>query len=249
MAHNDLQAPAQSRLIIWFLTAVLLIAVVLFAILVMVPSYQHKQPPASAAATATDPPAAPNTTTPPVDSSDLPADATPTTAPPGVAWQLVGQVAVPASAVAGPNRVNAGRASGYAQNPVGALIAAAQLSTRAGYSAGRSNWEPTLLQQTVASTDRDALLTFLRSANASGVPQAGPGELSQIAGFRFYSYTPAVATVGLVRRTPAGAYSITTLTVRWLDGDWKLLAPPGGSWPAVTTPLLDLGGVAAWGAS
>jgi hypothetical protein len=69
-----------------------------------------------------------------------------------------------------------------------------------------------------------------------------------VAGFRYLSYTDDAAVIGLVRRTPQGSFAMTTLTVRWVDGDWKLVAPPAGHWPAVTTTMTDLTGIVAWGA-
>jgi hypothetical protein len=171
----------------------------------------------------------------------------PTSAPDSVMWKLVGQVAVPYSKTEGPTRLSGGTAAGYAHTPVGALIGATQINIRAGYSAGPSIWEPTLQQQFVASADRDALLQLLRQAKTDGQPVAGPGQLAQIAGFHFYSYTPQTATIGLVLRSPSGTYAILTLTVQWRDGDWKMVAPPAGRWPAVTTQPTDLTGVIPWG--
>jgi hypothetical protein len=130
------------------------------------------------------------------------------------------------------------------------LIAAAQISTRAGFYAGRSCWEPTITNQFVVSADRDALLAQLKSAEQSGVPAAAPGTLAQIAGFRFTSYTGDTAVVGLVRRSPQGKFALTTLTVVWSDGDWRLVAPPRGEWTMVTnTEVSSLEGSIAWGAS
>ncbi|MEV0005859.1 hypothetical protein AB0H28_26740 [Micromonospora sp. NPDC050980] len=174
--------------------------------------------------------------------------AVPTTAPAGVRWELVGQVAVPASSSAGPARVSGATAAGYAHTPEGALIAAAQLSTRAGFSAGRDSWEPTITQQFEPSADRDRLLAALRDA---GDAPAQPGELSQIAGFSYQSYTPDTAVIGLVFRAPAAGtarYHVLSLTLLWHDGDWRMVAPPGGAWTSVNRQTTDLVGVVEWGA-
>lgn len=174
--------------------------------------------------------------------------AVPTTAPAGVRWELVGQNAVPVSESAGPSRVSGGTAAGYAHTPEGALIAAAQLSTRAGYSAGRQSWEPTIQQQFEPGADRDRLLTALRGA---GDAPARPGELSQIAAYQYQSYTPDTAVIGLVFRAPAAGtprYHVLSLTLRWRDGDWRMVAPPGGAWTSVNRQTTDLVGVVEWGA-
>ena len=175
--------------------------------------------------------------------------APPTAAPAGISWSLVGQAAVPVSASDGPARISGCIASGFVRSPVGALIAAAQISTRAGYYAGRSCWEPTITDQVTASADRDALLSLLRDADSQGQPDADPGDLAPIVAFRYLSYTSDTAVVGLIRRSPQGNLAQTTLTLTWVDADWKLAAPPGGRWPALITPLTDLAGAVTWGAS
>jgi hypothetical protein len=173
--------------------------------------------------------------------------AVPTVAPADVHWQLVHQVALPVSASAGPYRSTDTTASGYAHTPVGALIAAAQISSRSALHNGRAVWEPTLTQQFVPSPDRDSLLQALR---AQPDTEAEPGELSQLSGFRYLSYTPDTAVVGLVDRAPgqSDTFYITTVTMLWQDGDWRMVAPPGGSWTAASQKLTDLSGVIAWGA-
>jgi hypothetical protein len=199
----------------------------------------------------TDVTGAPPPATPASDGGTPPQDlptAVPTTAPAGVRWELVGQVAVPVSSSAGPTRVSGATAAGYSHTPEGALIAAAQLSIRAGFSAGRESWEPTITQQFEPGADRDRLLAVLRGL---GVPPAQPGELSQIAGFSYQSYTPDTAVIGLAFRAPAAGtprYYVSSLTLRWRDGDWRMVAPPGGSWTSVNRQTTDLVGVVEWGA-
>lgn len=173
----------------------------------------------------------------------------PTAAPPGVTWALVGQTAVPASATEGPAHMSGCVASGFAHTPTGALIAAAQVSTRSGFYAGRSCWEPTITGQFTASADRDTLLNLLKDADAKGQPGAAPGELAQIVAFRYMSYTANTAVVGLIRRNPQGRLAQTTLTLTWANGDWQLVAPPGGQWPALTTTVTSLTGSVPWGAT
>ncbi|MGC4808647.1 hypothetical protein [Micromonospora sp. DT233] len=173
--------------------------------------------------------------------------AVPTTAPTGVRWELVGSLPVPVSSTAGPKQVTGGTAAGYAHTPEGALIAAAQLSTRAGFSSGRESWEPTISQQFEPGPDRDRLLDVLRNA---GYTQAEPGSLSQIAGFSYQSYTPDTAVIGLTFRAPSVGtprYHVLSLTLHWRDGDWRMVAPPGGMWTSLNRITTDLVGVVEWG--
>ncbi len=95
-----------------------------------------------------------------------------------------------------------------------------------------------------SSSGRDA---FAR--NRVGIdPHAPPGTYGQIAGFRIVTFTPQVAVVQLVSRFPtSGVLQVTTTTVRWSGGDWRLqLQPDGGTSPtAQAVPTLD--GFVVWG--
>jgi hypothetical protein len=229
-----------------FLIASVIVAVIVFAGvgIALLPSPGRNHTPA-ARGTPTDGPTTGNVAESPADPGPT---TVPTVAPQGVTWQLFGQVAVPYSDSAGPRRVTTSTASGYAHTPIGALIAAAQISTRSGFSNGRDVWEPVVTEQFVPSADRDRLLGNLR--NTPPEP-ARPGELSQPAGFIYQSYTQDTAVIGLVDRAPsrtnAPAYFIATVTMLWKDGDWRMVAPPGGSWLSVNREANDLTGVVEWG--
>ncbi|SCF23448.1 hypothetical protein [Micromonospora chokoriensis] len=176
------------------------------------------------------------------------ATAVPIAPPDGVRWELVGQTAVPVSATAGPTRIAGGTAVSYAHTPDGALIAAAQIMIRSSASAGRDCWEPTVQRQFLPSNNRDQLLAALR---ANPDHSSEPGELSQIAGFSYQSYSPDTAVIGLVLRAPSvgtARYHVLTLTLLWRDNDWRMQAPPGGSWISLNRVTNDLTGVVEWGA-
>lgn len=191
-------------------------------------------PPASPAQVETTPPQTLPTTVP--------------TAPPAdVRWELVGPLAVPVSTTAGPKQVTEATASGFARTPEGALIAATQIMVRSSHALGRDRWEPTIERQFVPSVDRDRLLAELRSIDSG---PADPGSLSQVAGFSYQSYTPDTAVIGLVLRAPAAGalrYHVLSLTLLWRDGDWRMQAPPGGTWLSVNHVTNDLSGVVEWG--
>ncbi|MEU8024679.1 hypothetical protein AB0B88_20960 [Micromonospora haikouensis] len=229
-----------------FVVAVALLALVLVAGLVVglaiVLRPDDPAPPVGVGPTAT-------AATPDNTSTDEPRQTTPpTSAPDDVTWELVGQTAVPVSASAGPRTSDGGVASGYAHTPVGALVAAAQIVVRSGFSAGRASWEPTIQQQFEPSPDRDRLLATLREL---GDPPAQPGELSQIVGYQYQSYSPDTAVIGLVLRAPSAGtprYHVLSLTLRWREGDWRMVAPPGGAWTAINRETSDLVGVVEWGA-
>jgi hypothetical protein len=226
----------------WFLIAAgfLALVVVLGVAVVLWPSKSLESAPAPGPVTTV------GSGQPTAGASALPT-ATPTTGPSGVTWQLAGQSAVPVSDTAGPRTVSGGTASGYAHTPDGALIAAAQTAARAGFSAGKESWEPTVEKRFVPSGDRDRLLSALRSQPAQ---PAQPGELSPLAGFIYQAYTPDTAVIGLVYRAPGGGpanYHVVTTTMQWHDSDWKMVAPPGGSWLSVSRQATGLAGVVEWG--
>lgn len=175
----------------------------------------------------------------------------PTVAPAGVSWEPFGGTSLPVSRTAGPSSVRGGVASGYAHSPEGALIAVAQISLRAGYSSGRESWEPTIEQQFLPDAARDQLLAAIRAYEA-GPQTATGGRLGRLAGFVYQSYSPDTAVIGLVYdAVVAGttAYQVTTFTVRWVDGDWRMVAPPGASWASVSRRATDLSGVVTWAAA
>jgi hypothetical protein len=208
----------------------------------------------------TDPAQAPGVAEPAGDDpSSWSADSSPPTAPAGalptqmpkapprdVTWQLIGQVAVPVSASAGPRRTSDTIAAGYAHTPTGALVAAAQLLVRSAHSSGRKIWEPTISQQFVAGRERDALLSAMR-ADPDEVAQ--PGELAQIAAFLYQAYSPDTAVIALGFRGPDGADYFVTATLQWRDGDWRVAPPPGAAWLLLSGTSEDLTAAIKWGAA
>jgi len=169
-------------------------------------------------------------------------DQTPPTSPPPVTWKLFGRVALPESASAGPRSIQGSVASGYARNPVGALIAATQIETRALLAPGDS-WRAVVEQQIVPGPGRDAYTAARARITDVNTPD---DRLGQVAGFRFVTYSPDTAVIQFVTRFPAsGRMQVTTSTVRWL-GDWKQELQPDGSSSPTVQPVTDLTGFVAW---
>ncbi|MFI7080930.1 hypothetical protein ACIBO1_26860 [Micromonospora sp. NPDC049903] len=226
-----------------FIAAAVLVAVIVVAgVLIAVLAPRGDDPDAGGG---TPPPTPPPIVTSTPDQV-LPT-AVPTVAPDDVRWELVGPFAVPVSASAGPKQVTDTTASGFAHTPEGALVAAAQIMTRAGHALGRDRWEPTIQRQFVPSADRDQLLATLTAADSG---PADPGSLSRITGYTYQSYTPDTAVIGLVLRAPSAGtprYHVLSLTLLWRDGDWRMQAPPGGSWLSVNRATDTLAGVVEWG--
>ena len=157
---------------------------------------------------------------------------------------------LPASA-AGPRNTLDGLASGFADTPQGALLAAINIGVRTAAQWGSAIFVPTITRQ-VTGPATPALLHAEETAYAQlraaahvrpGHP-AGKGNASEI-GYRFLSWSPAAATVAVVTAGPtasgATVLASTRIQVVWQAGDWRVVAPPGGNWAnaanAISSPL------------
>ncbi len=163
-----------------------------------------------------------------------------------VVWEDLFGTPVPTSA-AGPHDRIGNRAAGFDQSPAGAVLAAIHISYRAEVSNGPAVFEPTLSEQVVGD-DKETWLSNLQEVYAAerarGAVVGPSGELtddlkkaireeSQVWGYRVDAYDSTAASVQLLLRTiPTGQAEPTfvnlTTTVRWVDGDWRLVAPVEG---------------------
>jgi hypothetical protein len=165
----------------------------------------------------------------------LPADTT---------WQRVAGVALPVSAAAGPRDQRGGLVRGFTHTPAGAVFAALHLLVRTTPQVGPAVFVPTLRDQVVgehAQAMRAAVAVDYRQLAGAGT--GGPvGPLpAALAGARLAAYTDTDAAVDLlttaVDATGTARYAATTVHVTWTGGDWALIAPPGGRWDSVVTPV------------
>lgn len=214
-------APWSSR---WWLASALFLAVLLalaLVLIVMSPGSNNAAPGASGPAPGSSSIAPVGTPTstggacPPFTgaSTDIP------TSPPAVSWGLFQTVAVPSSPQAWPAVVEGDVARCYAHTPTGALVAAVQIGTRYPFA---DDWETVVERQTYG--DGKAALTKARKAyEATAEPVApAPGELGQVAGFQFVTYTDDLAVIEIVTRFSTGSLQASTVTMRWDDArqDW-----------------------------
>ena len=167
--------------------------------------------------------------------------AVPQYTPQGVTWQLYQTVALPYSKKAGPMAVDGGVARCYAHDPLGALLAASQITVRYLIA---PNWRQVTELQVMAGKGRTTYVAERAKVTNAGGNQ--PGEYNQFAGFKFVTYSPGVAVIDFVGRSNSGALQMTTATVDWSAGDWKLqLQPDGGDSPQAV-PVSSLVGFATW---
>ncbi|HEY1919611.1 MAG TPA: hypothetical protein VGH27_28915 [Streptosporangiaceae bacterium] len=175
-----------------------------------------------------------------------------TTAAQDLSWVNFHGIQLPASAQDGPRSTNGGLASGFADTPGGALVAAINIAVRTAALWGPAIYTPTITHQ-VTGPDTTALLNADTSSyqalqTAAHVPAgqpAGRGYAAEAA-YQFVTWTPASAAVDLVTEGPgdngATALAVTRIQVVWQHGDWHVVAPPGGTWANSAASLSSLTG-------
>jgi len=165
---------------------------------------------------------------------------------------------LPVSPTAGPRGQAGGQAAGFADTPLGAVLAAIHIGYRANAPWGSAIYEPTIVHQ-VVGPDQPALLAATRgSAQALGSPTLPPagtaiaGSDARVRGVRWEGYTPTDAVLHLAQsqQDPStGGVNLVDLRleVRWERSDWRLLAPPAGQWTNAATALTSLTGFQLFG--
>ncbi|HVT70457.1 MAG TPA: hypothetical protein VHF26_22115 [Trebonia sp.] len=162
----------------------------------------------------------------------------------GLRWvSYQGGYEVPVSDSAGPRSAMARLASGFADTPAGALVAAANIVTRTAWQMGPDVFGPTIEKQ-VTGPDAMALLqndTATYDQDSSQIPEISA--YPQLIAYAPVAYTPGDAVFALVAGVtgPGGAalYDVSTAEVRWIDGDWRLVAPADGTWTGSYIPSPD----------
>jgi hypothetical protein len=219
------------------------------------PATEHPDPPP------TMNPAWPSVTVQPSPSIDTAA----------LSWSDYLGARLPSSAVDGPLDSSGGLARGFTRTPRGALLAAVNIAIRANKEGGPRVFGPTIEHQ-VVGPDKQALLVATRYAydyyrerdeltngtprplgagegadgRHSGVTEEAPLAHLRIEAYRWQGYTPLEASLDLVTAKPGDDDLIyraaTHLQLRWQDGDWRVLAPPGGAWGSAAIRIESLDG-------
>lgn len=157
---------------------------------------------------------------------------------------------------AGPRQIEGNRAVGFEHSPDGAVLAAIHILYRASASPGPAVFEPTIREQMVGS-DRDAFLakiqrdygTAATAGTAPGGELAGAADQakaiqSSVWAYRLDLYDPAGVSVQvLLRSVPSGSGPLFVnmgLSVKWVDGDWRLVAPLNGEFASVARQVPEV---------
>jgi hypothetical protein len=163
-------------------------------------------------------------------------------------------VQLPSSPEAGPRDTAGGLASGFADTPLGALLAAVNIAVRANGQWGPGVFGPTIAKQ-VTGPDAAPLLAacqadYDQAAQAAGITDGQPvgnAYVTELA-FRWVGYTASDATLDLVSAGPGGDGTTVRAAVRleviWDGTDWQVIAPYGGDWGNAASLLDSLSGYA-----
>ncbi|MHA7306586.1 hypothetical protein ACX80E_15320 [Arthrobacter sp. TMN-49] len=129
-------------------------------------------------------------------------------------WELNGKTAVPTSLTDGPGkRSEDGARTCYAQNPTGALYAAANFFSASIEKQGQIMVEDLSAEGPSRDKYLQNPMTF-----APGVSDV----TIQLAGFKIQSYAKDAATVVLGIKTSDAMNFSLTVPLKWESGDWKV---------------------------
>jgi hypothetical protein len=187
---------------------------------------------------------------PQASSSSSPAAAagpvTPVTGVAGLRWVNDQGYLLPESAQAGPRYTSGGLASGFADTPLGALVAMINIAVRTAWQFGPAVFQPTIEAQ-VTGPYANQMLSMDLDAYGTGPGQAGQASsYARMTGYQWAGYTPADATADLVEEGPADdgttIYAAIQIQAQWVNGDWRVVAPVGGDWANSATQIGSLNG-------
>ncbi len=153
-------------------------------------------------------------------------------APDGLMWQKLYDLPfVPFSTSDGPTTIKDGVAQGWARTPQGAALAANSILSMwlLAPDAQSAVVQRSLLSGT--SADIEARTAKNRPLRMVGLtdPTLGP---STAAAVQVRSYSPQFAQIDIAGgpsvddTNPDGYYTVSTLSVTWADGTWKLIVTP-----------------------
>ena len=167
-------------------------------------------------------------------------------------WSDFHGIELPVSTQAGPLHMQHGLAWGFTDTPLGAVLAAVNIGVRTAAQWGPGIYQPTITYE-VTGPDAHALLAaddsdyaaLQAAAHVAPGQPAGRGYAVEAA-YRLAAYTPRTATADIVSEGPASngttVLAVTRIQLLWQSGDWRVIAPPGGTWASSATTATSLTG-------
>ncbi|MGQ4377273.1 hypothetical protein ACN6K9_007902 [Streptomyces sp. SAS_267] len=172
------------------------------------------------------------------DDSD---QAKPTRAPKDFTWKADGTGLVPVSRTVGPLTFHGPVWSCFAHTPMGSVMAAHTITDHLSFP----GWRDVVDRQVVPGAGRDALVASRTAAGDR--PASGEADGGGYAGFTVLSYDKEKSTVMFVVRVPGkNAYGTASVTLRWLDGDWKLAPDADGTVYSGMSQISGTKGFVTW---
>lgn len=172
--------------------------------------------------------------------------AVPTAAPAGTVWQLVAGQAIPSQVGVGPTKVDGYTASGYAHTPLGALYAAANDFYRVPIAvSAQADWKTPLAVMVAPGPGVKVLESLRTPMDPEPIGAQGMG-MSQLAAFKYVSYTNTDAVIQLVFRDSNGGLHVGPLHMQWLSGDWRVMLTSDGTIGGADAVVDALDGFVVW---
>ncbi|MGI5470461.1 hypothetical protein [Streptomyces sp. CA-132043] len=147
----------------------------------------------------------------------------PKKAPADMLWKSYGSVPVPVSATYGPKKFDGNVWSCYSHSPMGAALAVNAITDKLPYP----GWRDVVEKQFVPGDARDKLVS--ERAKEKDDPRNSTQESGgNFYGFTVLTYSKEQATVQILLKI-GEEYATSSVSLKWLDGDWKVDAQPNGS--------------------
>jgi len=171
---------------------------------------------------------------------------------PSAKWKLRGAVAVPTAPEIGPGRFRGGVPACFAHSPTGALFAMVNIHAAMGQFARQPGRYPIrkVVKMIAPGPGRRTLEAAAAKAPVADKGSTKPG--AQVAGFTIVRYEADTAVIDLAfrgDRPDVAGYTHGQSTLRWQDGDWKLVLAQNGSPFDAVQAIPDLTAYVPWGVS
>ena len=162
-----------------------------------------------------------------------------------IRWMDYDGCQLPISPTAGPRSTAGGVASGFADSPAGALLAAVNIAVRTSWEFGPQVFQTVIENQVTGQYQADLLTDALDSWDQAAQQDPDPGSCAEMDGFAWQYYSSSAAALDVAESATVKASTVTVaaqVQLQWIDGDWEVVAPDGGDWSNVSTELASLTG-------
>ncbi|MBV9444670.1 MAG: hypothetical protein JO345_02045 [Streptosporangiaceae bacterium] len=164
----------------------------------------------------------------------------------GLHWTDFHGYRLPVSAQAGPRITASDLASGFADTPLGALVAMINIGARTAWQFGPGVFQPTIQSQVTGPYASQMLSADLDAYGSGAAEIPDIGAYASFVAYQWAGYTPSDATADLVVEGPGAdgttIFAATQIQAQWIDSDWRVVAPPGGDWANSATQIPSLNG-------